>query len=177
MNAADPLLRDRVLVPDSLPSYRCWLIIISSGTIDGGRCKPMELSAVLAVALARNAVFSSLSTIRFLESMSQARLAAIVAVDLKVIQVPNLGFQTGLLDYFTGLQKKERKKKTNNGNFVLLFHKLMIIVDSFYSIMQFLTALRLGTLWVGFSRSSSCLSGFICADRSGRYRLLNCNRN
>ena len=70
----------------------------------------MELSAVLAVALARNAVFSSLSTIRFLESMSQARLAAIVAVDLKVIQVPNLGFQTGLLDYFTDLQKKERKK-------------------------------------------------------------------
>lgn len=110
MNAADPLLRDRVLVPDSLPSYRCWVIIISSGTIDGGRCKPMELSAVLAVALARNAVFSSLSTIRFLESMSQARLAAIVAVDLKVIQVPNLGFQTGLLDYFTDLQKKEEKK-------------------------------------------------------------------
>lgn len=167
----------------------------------------MELSAVLAVALARNAVFSSLSTIRFLESMSQARLAAIVAVDLKVIQVPNLGFQTGLLDYFTDLQKKEKKKKlffwlslqgyahktqywfcrpmqakkkkkkTNNGKFVLLFHKLMIIVDSFYSIMQFLTALRLGTLWVDFSRSSSCLSGFIGADRSGRYRLLHCNRN
>jgi hypothetical protein len=60
----------------------------------------MELNAVLAVALARDAVLASLSTIRFLEGMSQASLAAVLAVNLEVIQVPNLFFQTGLLDNF-----------------------------------------------------------------------------